>query len=87
MNVFITDANIAHLAVSLSRSVCARTPVGKMHTPGSIAQAALTQRGTVPDPDLILAAVRRWAAVINDDGLQQLCDQLDQLLDSRLEKS
>lgn len=77
MNVFITDANIAHLAVSMSRGAVSLDKVGKMHTPRSIAEASLAGRGQVPDADLILAAVRRWACVVNDRELGQLCDLLD----------
>jgi len=81
MRVFITDANISHLPVSLSRSVVARTKLGQLHTPGGIVEAAQAQRGTVPDADLVLAAVRRWACVVNDQELQQLCDLLDGMLE------
>lgn len=86
MRAYITNANIAHLAVSLSRSVVARSKVGQLHTPGSIASAALEQRGTVPDADLILGCVRRWACVVNDRELQQLCDLLDNMLDGKVVK-
>jgi len=83
VNVFITNANVAHIAMSISRSVVAHTKLGKMHTPGGIAEGAQTARGTVPDADLILACVRRWACVVNDRELGQLCDLLDAMLDGR----
>lgn len=82
MRAFITDAKVLHLPVSLSRSVVAGSKVGQLHTPGSIFDAALPQRGQVPDGDLILACVRRWGDVVNDRELQQLCDLLDEMLDS-----
>jgi hypothetical protein len=70
------------LDASISRLIIATTPVGSMHTPWSIAGAASRERGTVPDADLVVAAVRRWAAVAGDAELGLLCDELDEILDS-----
>ena len=82
MRAFITDAKVLHLPVSISRSVVAGSSIGRLHTPGSIARSALEQQGQVPNADLVLACVRRWGDVVNDRELQQLCDLLDEMLDS-----
>jgi len=73
----IIDINSA----SLSRMICATTKIGQMHSPGGIAAATEAELGTAPAADLCIAAVRRYAAVIEDEGLRDLCNQLDEMLD------
>lgn len=66
---------------SLSQMILATTRIGQMHSPGGIAAATEAERHTVPDADLVLAACKRWSAIVDDDGLRDLCNQLDLMLD------
>jgi len=71
-----------HTSAPLSQLLVATTNIGRMTTPAGIAAGVEAERHSVPDADLCIAAVRRWAALKGDDGLRELCSYLDEILDT-----
>jgi len=65
----------------MSSLLCAQTNIGQQSSPPNIVAATEAELGTAPAADLCIAAVRRYAAVIDDDGLRNLCELLDEMLD------
>lgn len=65
---------------SLSRLTLAASALAQARTPTAIAAAMQAERGTVPDADLLTAAVRRFAAISEDAALASFCNRLDDFL-------